>query len=89
MAYRLEDVHLASRGFYSRITGPWELPGQKGRDQKGKPDWRKIQLKKLGLLHMSTVATAVKRRAINAHDVTVLTGLTEAGLAKLLGDRRR
>jgi Zn-dependent peptidase ImmA (M78 family) len=89
MAYRLEDVGLASKGFYGRITGPWELPVQRTKDTTGQPDYRRIQLKKLGLLHMSTVNAAAKQRVINAHDVTVLTGLNQAGLAKVLGDRKK
>jgi Zn-dependent peptidase ImmA (M78 family) len=86
IALRLERTGFASRGFYARRTGPWDIPAPKEPEpitDKSKPSAIKIRLKKIGHLHAHTVLEAVDRRAINSFDASELIGLKYSSFGKL------
>jgi Zn-dependent peptidase ImmA (M78 family) len=76
MAFRLEKIGFAPRGFYGRRTAPWDAPTPpKPITPDSQPDYVRMRYKRNGPLHTSTVLEAVKRNAINSFDASELIGI--------------
>jgi Zn-dependent peptidase ImmA (M78 family) len=84
IAYRLEKLGLAPRGFYGRHAAPWDNPAPDKPFPKGKKiNQIPIRIKRVGRLHAGTVLEAVDRQAINSFDASELIGLKPTSFGKL------
>lgn len=84
VALRLERTGLATAGFYSRRTAPWDVPAPAPQIPEDKLITYPTQLlKRVGRLHALTVLRAERKRLINSFDASELLGLKPAHFHKL------